>query len=61
MWLGIAIFKTDLVCYFCHQNLKSQGHYIMTYMGHGYKQLMYTSFRNIVYIVLPNVYVPNPN
>ena len=49
MRLGIAIFETGLACSFYHQNLDSQGHHIMTCMGHGRKQLMHTSFRNVVY------------
>ena len=49
MRLGIAIFETSLACSFCHQNLDPQGHHIMTCMGHGHKQLMRTSFRNVVY------------
>ena len=38
-----------MACSFCHQNLDPQGHHIMTCMGHGHKQLMHTSFRNVVY------------
>ena len=49
MRLGIAIFETGLACFFCHQNLDPQSHHIMTCMGHGHKQLMHTSFRNVVY------------
>ena len=47
--LGIAIFETGLAYSFCHQNLDPQGHHIMICMGHGHKQLMYTSFRNVIY------------
>ena len=49
MRFGIAIFETGLACSFCHQNLDPQGHHIMTCMGHGHKQLMHTSCRNVVY------------
>ena len=49
MRLGIAIFETGLACSFCQQNLDPQGHHIMNCMGHGHKQLMHTSFRNVVY------------
>ena len=49
MRLGIAIFETGLAYSFCHQNLDPQGHHIMTCMGHGHKQLMHISFRNVVY------------
>jgi len=46
MRLGIAIFEA---CSFCRQNLDPRGHHIMTCMGHGHKQLMHTSFRNVIY------------
>ena len=49
MRLGIAIFETSFACSFCQQNLDPQGHHIMNCMGHGHKQLMHTSFRNVVY------------
>lgn len=47
MRFGITIFETGLAYSFCLQNLDPQGHHIMTCIGHGHKQLIYTSFRNI--------------
>ena len=55
MRLGIATFETGLPYSFCYQNLDPQGHHIITYMGHGHKQLMHTSFRNVMYCLAQRV------
>ena len=49
MRLGIRVFEDGRVCSFCQNNLDAYGHHCMNCMGQGHKQVMHTSFRNVVY------------
>ena len=49
MRLGVSVFDDSMACSFCQQPLDTYGHYCMNCMGQGHKQVMHTSFRNVVY------------
>ena len=49
MRLGVRVFDDSLVCSLCQSHLDVYGHHCMCCMGQGYKQVMHTSFRNVVY------------
>ena len=49
MRLGIRVFEDGRACSFCQNHLDAYGHHCMNCMGQGHKQVMHTSFRNVVY------------
>jgi len=49
MRLGIRVFEDGRACSFCQNHVEAYGHHYINYMGQGHKQVMYTSFRNVVY------------
>ena len=49
MRLGVRVFDDSLVCSLCQSHLDVYGHHCMCCMGQGHKQVMHTSFPNVVY------------
>lgn len=49
MRLGVRVFEDGLACSFCQNQLDAFGHHCMSCMGQGHKQVMHTSFKNVVY------------
>ena len=49
MRFWVRVFDDSPVCSFCQSHLDAYGHHCMCCMGQGHKQVMHTSFRNVVY------------